>query len=104
MRAPEVPADKEKRALAKGEELGFTAREPGEQGEGRVLRRHQRLLLGLCMFRGQHPFWTDLSPTRTSLELRHIRKRSTNFCPKKADDWLGRRTISEALRKASLLG
>lgn len=42
MRAPEVPADKEKRALAKGEELGFTAREPGEQGEGRVLRRHQR--------------------------------------------------------------
>jgi hypothetical protein len=44
MRAPEVPADKEKRALAKGEELGFTAREPGDvkQGEGRVLRRHQR--------------------------------------------------------------
>jgi hypothetical protein len=44
MRPPEVPAEKEKRALAKGEALGFTSREPEEPKpeQGRVLRRHQR--------------------------------------------------------------
>jgi hypothetical protein len=44
MRTPEVPVEKEKRALAKGEALGFTSREPVEpkQGHGRVLRRHER--------------------------------------------------------------
>jgi hypothetical protein len=44
MRPHEVPADKEKRALAKGEALGFTSREPEEPrpGQGRILRHHQR--------------------------------------------------------------
>jgi hypothetical protein len=44
MRTHEVPAEKEKRALAKGEALGFRSREPVEpkQGQGRVLRRHER--------------------------------------------------------------
>jgi hypothetical protein len=44
MQTPEVPAEKEKRALAKGEALGFTSREPDElkAGQGRVVRRHQR--------------------------------------------------------------
>jgi hypothetical protein len=44
MQTPEVPAEKEKRALAKGEALGFTSREPAEprQLQGRVLRRHER--------------------------------------------------------------
>jgi hypothetical protein len=44
MRTPEVPLEKEKRALARGETLGFTSREPAEPkaGQGRVLRRHQR--------------------------------------------------------------
>jgi hypothetical protein len=39
-----VPADKEKRALAGGEALGFTPGEPTEfkQGKGRVMRRHER--------------------------------------------------------------
>ena len=44
MQTPEVPAEKEKRALAKGEALGFTSREPDEHKpqQGRVLRHHQR--------------------------------------------------------------
>ncbi len=46
MQPPEVPADKEQRAIKKGEELGFTSREPSEtkerKGEGRVMRRHVR--------------------------------------------------------------
>jgi hypothetical protein len=44
MDTPTVPADKEKRALARGEALGFTSREPTEskQGKGRVMRRHER--------------------------------------------------------------
>lgn len=41
MQPPAVPADKEQRAIKKGEELGFTSREPSEskerkgEGEGR---------------------------------------------------------------------
>ena len=44
MQPPEVPADKEQRAIKKGEELGFTSREPSEtKEEGRgVMRRHVR--------------------------------------------------------------
>jgi hypothetical protein len=44
MQTPAVPADKEQRALARGEALGFTSREPIEtmQGKGRVMRRHER--------------------------------------------------------------
>ena len=46
MQPPPVPADKEQRAITKGEELGFTSREPSEtkerKGEGRVMRRHER--------------------------------------------------------------
>jgi hypothetical protein len=48
MQPPAVPADKEQRAIKKGEELGFTSREPSEtkerkgEGEGRVMRRHER--------------------------------------------------------------
>jgi hypothetical protein len=44
MQPPTVPVEKEKKALAKGEALGFSRREPieTERGKGRVLRRHQR--------------------------------------------------------------
>jgi hypothetical protein len=44
MQTPPVPADKEKRAISKAEALGFKSREPSEtkQGEGRVMRRHER--------------------------------------------------------------
>jgi len=41
MQPPSVPAEKEKKALAKGEVPGFSWREPEEteRGKGRVLRR-----------------------------------------------------------------
>jgi hypothetical protein len=48
MQPPPVPADKEQRAITKGEEFGFTSREPSEtkepkaQGKGRVMRRRER--------------------------------------------------------------
>jgi hypothetical protein len=48
MQPPPVTADKEQRAITKGEELGFTSREPSEikelkaEGKGRVMRRHER--------------------------------------------------------------
>jgi hypothetical protein len=44
VRASTATADKEQRALARGEALGFTSREPIEtmQGKGRVMRRHER--------------------------------------------------------------
>ena len=48
MQTPPVSADKEQRAIAKGEELGFTSREPTETkerkrgGKWTLMRRHVR--------------------------------------------------------------
>jgi translation initiation factor 2 beta subunit (eIF-2beta)/eIF-5 len=46
---PPVPADKEQRAIEKGEKLGFKSREPSEtkerktEGKGRVMRLRERM-------------------------------------------------------------
>jgi hypothetical protein len=44
MPTPNVSLEKEKKALAKGEALGFASREPDEpeKGKGRVVRRRQK--------------------------------------------------------------
>ena len=66
MQPPAVPADKEQRAIKKGEELGFTSREPSEtkerkgEGEGRAMRRHRELRRDPFMSRARHPSWTGL--------------------------------------------
>ena len=43
MKAPNPPVEKEKKALAKGEKLGFSSREPESAvtGKGRIERRRQ---------------------------------------------------------------
>jgi hypothetical protein len=42
MPAPIPPTEKEKRALAKGESLGFTAREAQPRGQGRRVERRRQ--------------------------------------------------------------
>ena len=51
-------AEKEKRRSRKRRSARITSREPEERKPepSRVLRRHQRRLLDLCVFRGQHRF------------------------------------------------
>jgi hypothetical protein len=62
MKPPVPPVEKEKKALAKGEKLGFSSREPESAvtGKGRIERRGSTQPAAASSSKDQRRFWTDL--------------------------------------------